>query len=317
MNRVRSCLLAAVILWVAGSSLPGCLPRHFLAAQVVGILDDGMAAFEADDDLSLIETALPGEIKLLEALLVSSPNDRRALNLLSRLYASYAFAFLEPRFERDLLSARGCVSHPNPSKTSDFSPDREALSGYYLKGTEYALRSLQTKWPDWHQPITTTDQLTTLLQQLRPPDVPALFWYGFNLASYVRLNTDSIRIVSMAFQVPVVMHRVIALAPDYGDGLAHLVLLAYYARSPQVGGDPAEAKAHYEQLKKRTGPNFLLPDVFYARYYLQQQQDRSGFEQMLSAVLASPQHSSNFALLNQVARVRARLYQEAVDCLFL
>ncbi len=296
--------------------LAGCAPRAYIAGQVGQMVADGMTAFEAEDDLDLVEKALPANIKLLEALLASSPDDRRLLTLLSRLHASYAFAFLETDLERGLLASDGCTPSQPEAGAGGPPPTRESVARYYRKGLQYGLRALQADHDAWRHEIDHPEALGKRLAALRPEDAPALFWYAFNLGAFIRLNADSIRVASQAHIVPSAMQRVIDLDPSYYYGLAHLVLLAYHARSPALGGDASAARRHYDTFRAAAGEDFLLAQVFHARYLLHQQQDRSGFESELAAVLARPENPAACRLLNQVARVRARIYLDAADCLF-
>jgi hypothetical protein len=64
------------------------------------------------------------------------------------------------------------------------------------------------------------------------------------------------------------------------------------------------------------GDNLLLPDLFYARYVLVQQQDRDQFEQLLSAIKTSADPDPRFRLFNRVARQRASVYLSMADRLF-
>ena len=90
-------ILLPVLLFV----FSGCTPRQMAVREMTGILQSGAARLEQDDDLELIEAALPANIKLLESLLAESPGDPQIHVLLARLYGSYAFAFAE----RDLEAA--------------------------------------------------------------------------------------------------------------------------------------------------------------------------------------------------------------------
>ena len=48
-----------------------------IVRQMTDLVDTGFTAFERDDDLDLMEKAMPANIKLLEAMLANSPHDRR------------------------------------------------------------------------------------------------------------------------------------------------------------------------------------------------------------------------------------------------
>jgi hypothetical protein len=85
-------------------ALAACSPTTVIVRQMTDLVDDGMIAFERDDDLDLIEKAIPANIKLLEVMLANSPDDCRLITLLSRFYGSYAFGFAETRLGKGPLS---------------------------------------------------------------------------------------------------------------------------------------------------------------------------------------------------------------------
>ncbi len=88
-----------------------------------------------------------------------------------------------------------------------------------------------------------------------------------------------------AHRVEKTMQRAIELDESYFHSVAHLVLFGYYAaRSPLVGGNPALALEHYRRLKQLHGDTFKLTDLYFARYYLYNQQDREGFTEVLNRV---------------------------------
>ena len=95
-----------------------CSPRVLIVRQMADMADVGITAFERDSDLDLVERAIPAHIKLLEGLLVNSPDDRRLITLLSRLYGSYGFGFVETRLETALFvpANHGAASPDIPTK---------------------------------------------------------------------------------------------------------------------------------------------------------------------------------------------------------
>ena len=113
------------------------------------------------------------------------------------------------------------------------------------------------------------------------------------------------------------MKRVIEIDPSYNHGNAHLFLLTYYAsRPPMLGGNLDSAQSHYKQLKDLAGDDFLLADLYYARYYLHQRQEREKYRQVLDGILHHPGGRKAYRLYNKVAVNRAKLYLEAIDRLF-
>ena len=295
---------------LVGSSMivTGCSTRRWMVQEMTAVMQAGTAVQEQDDDLEMIEAALPANIKLLETLLASSPGDRSLLILLSRQYGSYSFGFLTYDLERAELVDVAAASAAAVKQL------RGRLSRYYQKGTEYAQRALDVRYPQSRRQLASISSAGKLIDSMDAKDVPALFWFGFNLSGYVNLNRDSIRAVSRAHLVQKAMQRVLELEPSYFHHSAHLILMAYYAsRSPMMGGNLEAARKHHQALGKASNQNFLLNDVLFARYYLYQKQDRPAFIETLSGMADRARKIEEYRLFNAIAVKRARLYLEAVD----
>ena len=289
-----------------------CAPRQLMLDEMVVTLEAGLPAFEQEGDLAMLESALPANIKLLEALRISRPANPRLLVLLSRMHAARTFAFAEQRLEAAMLGAG-----PGTDGQRTVASFREPLNRYYLKGAGYALDALEVRHPDVRQQVGHVATVEGFLKGLKTDDVPALFWYGFNLGAYVNQNRDAIPAIARAHLAEKAMLRVIALDETYFHGSAHLFLMVFYAsRSPMLGGSPEKARDHYRRLKALAGENFLLADVYHARYVLYRAQDRRAYEAALQRVMAQPVDKGASPFLNAVAVRRAAIYLNAADRLF-
>ena len=297
---------------VALSVLWSCSTRKLMVTEMTDLMETGAGAFETDDDLYMLQQALPAHIKLLEALLASDPQNERLLILLARLYGSYSFLFIDGRLERfQLTGSPPAAGEETPAELKD-----KALR-YYGRGVEYALAALQIRHPRATESLYQVTSSASFVQSLQRPDLAALFWYGFNLSGLVNHSRDSVAAIARAHLIEKAMQRVIELQPDFYHGSAHLVLMIYYAsRSPMMGGNLARAQGHYDQLKNLNGDKLLLTDLFYARTVVVQQQNRRLFEETLTAVAGSADTDARFRLFNRVARDRALVYLSAADRLF-
>jgi len=307
MNLKRCLLTAALTTLVIA-----CSPKAMIVHQMTAMMDSGIIVFERDSDLDLVEKAIPANIKLMEAMLANSPADDRLAVLIARLYGSYGFGFVETRLETTLYS---------PSSKDIDQLDRAALkrqlNRMYEKGMDYALTALEQRGPGARTAFTKVTTITPYLARLEKADVAPLFWYGFNLGAWVNSNLDSIRAVSRAHVARKIMERVLELDPTFNAGGAHLFLLAYFgSRSPMMGGDQTKARGHYRQLKQIAGDDYLLADLFYARFCLPQQQDRDGFIATMQKIVDHPPPEGNLALYNAIAARRAVNSLAAVDLFF-
>lgn len=277
--------------------------------EMAQVVDDALPTMETETDLDLVEKALPGQIKLLEAFLVSDPHNDQLRLLLARFYGLYAFGFVEARVEEgELLGtlSRASVSHL-----------RESLKRYYRKGTDYARQVLEDRHPACIDGLKRSKTAAVCFAETGLKDAPALFWFGFNLGNYVNQSRNSIRVLSKANLAKLTMQQVLILDPSYYHGGAHLFLMNYYASRPgTMGGNLQSADLHRTALDSLTGDMFLLSDLFYARYFLPQRQARTEFEDTLNRVVREASRSDAYPLLNAVAARRAVIYLNAVDRLF-
>jgi len=282
----------------------------FVVNEIASISETGAAVFEQDDDLEMLEKAIPGNIKLFEALLENSPNNNRLLLLLSRLYASYSFAFYEGKLEASLLT-------PVPSGYDEQQRLKESVTRYYTKGAGYALRALKTRYPEADDKFKNPDSADILLGMMTKEDVPALFWYGFNLGSCINLNRDSVYYISKTYLADKIMNRVTELDPDYYYGGAHLFLIAYYASAPPYSDEKLKLSLfHYNRIKERKGDAFLLSELYYGRYYLWRRQEKEKFNEVMKEIIKSSGKNKEHLFYNAIAAQRAKIYLQAIDLLF-
>ena len=301
-------LIAALLLTTA---FGGCSARHMAVDQIAVMVDTGLAAFEADDDMQMLKSAFPGNIKLLEALLVNQPDNYTMHVLLARLYGSYAFAFPETEMEVAALAEDENDTGQDPAVL------RSTADRYYRKGTTYALAALELKYPGITEKLPDKDLAAESIAGIRKAELPALFWYGFNLGAHVNLNKNSVQALSQAHLAVKAMQRMVALDPAYYHGGAHLFFMVWYgSRSPMMGGSREKATRHYRAVSAISGEKLTLADLYYARYCLYQAGDRDAFLKTLDRVVADQERVPELRMLNAVAAKRAKAYIAAVDEFF-
>jgi hypothetical protein len=296
-------IVNTAVLVLLGVLSSQCSIRSMAIREVTDLVADGVPAFERDDDIELIAEALPANIKLLEALLESDPDNAQLLALLSQMYASYTFGFIETALDQPEIPNEDAV--------------KARVNRLYLRGIAYGERALTLAAGSCEKTIKVATQVDACFQALDQESVPALFWYGFNLAAYINRNLDNVGALGQGVFVEKAMQRVIALEENYMFGSAHLLLMAYFgSRPPMMGGSAEKAKQHYERIKVLSKGNFKLADVYYARYVLVQQNNREGFEKLLKPLLSKKpeqEEAAGLRLYNAMAKSRAELYLKSID----
>lgn len=309
LNLIGITLVMAAAIMVSAS---GCVPRNIMVAAFVDMVQDGLPVIEQEQDLQLLANALPSQIKLMESLLSSDPDNRELLILLARLYGGYAFAVLETEFE-----ARhwGQPSVLEVAYTEEKLED--AIASYFQRGAQFALQALEIDYPQAQLQLQKPQSTDRFMDALTLEDVPALFWYGFNLGGYSQHRLDSILVMANVYQVEKAMQRVTVLDPGYYHGSAHLALLAYYAsRSPMTGGNPALAEVQFKRHQLLSSEASDLRQLYWARYVLVQRQEKEKYIKTLGQVAQALKPGESEGLLSSVAAARAKIYLGAIDQFF-
>jgi hypothetical protein len=272
-----------VVAFLASFLWTGCV-RTLAVSTVSGIADDGFGALTEESDLDFAQQALPGNIKLLEVMLRSDPENERLLRLCSLGYSSYALGFLE-------------------------DTDRARAREFYRRGRDYGLRLLRKNEGLSKGLDGTLDDLKTALRKGGPSDVPGAFWAAFGWGGYIELSLDDMDAIGDLPRAEELMRFVLAQDSAYFYGGAAVFLGTLYGSRPKMlGGDPELSKRMFERALKINGGKFLMTNIYYARSYAVQTQNETLFQELLTSTEnASLEILPEFRLANAIAQRKARL----------
>lgn len=251
------------------------------------------AAFE-ECDPELARVAIPSNIKLLEGLLKSDPDNRHVLAALCQGLSGYSHLFVE---------------YDSPQRASDL----------YLRAREFGFRALGEKGEFLKGLGTSGPQLHEKLQTFSREDLEPLFWVTFSWNAWVNLNLDQPVAIAEFPILDACAERITELGGDYMFGLPWVLLgSTLSARPPLFGGDPDRAKFSFERALTMSRGEFFLVQYHYAKYYAVRVQDRSLFDRLLQDVLeGDPQAIRDVCLINRVIQQRAVELKKKADDLFL
>ena len=282
-------LLVAVCLV---SSACSTIDRYALRTTAV-MLERGRKAALDEPDFQLGRDAVASQLKLIETMLVSDPENITLRRLVAEGFGGYAFLFVE-----------------------DAEPQR--AKGLYLRGRDHALASLALKSVFKGLKDKDIESFEKSLKWAKKDDVPDLYWAGFGWAGLVNLSKDDASVLADLPKVVLLMKRVYELDPSYQFGGADLFFGVYYASRPvMLGGDPAKAKTHFEWAHKITRGQYLMAHVLNARWYAVAVQDRELFKQLLNKVIEA--HAGTLPearLTDEAAKRKAAALLEKIDDYF-
>jgi hypothetical protein len=259
-----------------------------------GILTYGMAALFEESDLTIAEQAIPGNLKLVEALYKAKDgDDDRLATMLAQGYTGYALGFVE-----------------------DTDPER--AKAIYIRARDYGLKVLRkNKKFDaaFTQDIAAfQDGVNTFSKD----DVPTIFWTANAWGNLVNLGMADPEIVGDLSKVNALMDFVLRTDEQFFYGSAHLYFGTILATMPKVlGGKPERAKAHFDTCFAIGEKKMLLPYFYMAKSYAVQVQDKELFLSLLKSVEDAPiDILPEQRLVNAIAKRKAKALAARADDLF-
>ncbi len=277
--------------------LPSCSFKSIALNITADLFEEGQSAFEEEGDLQLAEQSMGANLKVLEALLKSSPDHEGLLVLLSKSYGGYSFAFIEDAYDE--------LKTENETKSSFH---KERASRFYLRARDFSFKVLKEDADFKHALQKDFSTFEKSLEGFDREDVPALFWTAYNWGNWINLNLHSPAAIADAPRVERLMNRVLNLDENYFFAGSHIFYGVYYGGRPSMlGGNPSKARNHFEKALKLTKRKILITQVLYAQYYALPTGNEELFEGLLGEVIkADDQIYPEQNLITQIAKKKAR-----------
>jgi len=298
---IRSCISG--LLWVALSSgVAGCSIERLAVDKVGDALSGGAGTYATDEDPELVGAALPFSLKLVESLLVKSPDHLGLLTTASSGFTQYAYGFVQLPAEiteqDDLARAWN---------------ERDRARRLYLRARDYGLRGLEVRHPGLHERFLVNPH--EALRVTGRGDVELLYWTAAAWGSAIGLGKDDPSLVSDLPFIEALATRMLELDPAFGDGAVHSFMITWEMARFGTDGDPAErATAHYRQAIELSQGLDAGPYVTYADSVCRTREDRRCFTEALESALAiDPDARPSIRLANTLMQRRARFLLDNVD----
>lgn len=274
---VPSLFFAAVV------TLQGCSLAHVDDNLPYGVLNN--------NDLQLVEDGLPTYLLMVDGLIENWPESESLLSSGADLYGAYAGLFVKEQDRARKLS---------------------------IKALDYGFRAACAHDKDYCDLRSlSVPEFEALLEDANKGDVPVLFSLGGAWAGYIQQNTNDWNAVAELGRVEAIMERIVALDEQYQYGQAHMYLGVLNSILPaSLGGNPEQAKTHFEQSVQLVDGKNLLAKVLYAEKYARLLFDRELHDSLLNEVLAADPDVHGLTLQNTYAQQQAEALLADADDYF-
>lgn len=281
---VRATFLFALLVLQTGCAA-------FISSKVNNAADNLTTAIQNQDDPDLVRDGAPAYLILMDSLVEGSPDNGDILEAAAALYSAYAAVFVV-----------------DPERAARLSNRARSYAGRALctgKGTLCGLGELPF------------DDMQLLLAQASDDDLPGLFTYCVAWLVYIRAHSDDWGALADLAKVELALDRVLELDEDYENGSPHLYLgILQTLRPPALGGQPEEARVHFERAIVLSDGKDLSINVEFARGYARLLYERELHDRLLTEVLEADPVQPRLTLTNTLAQRDARALLESADDYF-
>jgi hypothetical protein len=282
-------VVRATFLFVLLVLQTGC--AAFISSKVNNAADNLTTAIQNQDDPDLVRDGAPAYLILMDSLVEGSPDNGDILEAAATLYSAYAAVFVV-----------------DPERAARLSNRARGYAGRALctgKGTLCGLGELPF------------DDMQLLLAQASDDDLPGLFTYCVAWLVYIRAHSDDWGALADLAKVELALDRVLELDEDYENGSPHLYLgILQTLRPPALGGQPEEARVHFERAIVLSDGKDLSINVEFARGYARLLYERELHDRLLTEVLEADPVQPRLTLTNTLAQRDARALLESADDYF-
>lgn len=242
------------------------------------------------DDPAIVAAGAPAYLLLLDALILTYPDNEDFLLAGSRLYGAYAGVFASDKEQAKHMADKAMTY----ARRALCEYDRAACS--LIDGPQ--------------------DQLVTGLQQRYDDDDIAVFYAkAAAWAGWIQANSDNWHAIAQLSKVKALMEWVASHDPSFDNATVQVYLGVLESQlPPSLGGKPDLAQAYFERAIAMTEGRNLMAYVLYAKQYARLMFEQELHDRLLKEALAADPHHEGLTLINRLAqRQAAELLAESPD----
>ncbi len=164
--------------------------------------------------------------------------------------------------------------------------DKIKKDSLFLKGAEVAKYSILNDSlfkSTFNQTIGDDDFKMLSALSVAPKElVPGMYWWATNKLWYLN-NKPAIERINHRELLEVIMHRIIALEPDYLYGGPYRFFGIFYSRIPGV--EISQSKSYFEKAIN-SYPDYFGNKVQMSEFYYQKAENKNSFQNQLNSIIS-------------------------------
>ena len=266
---------------VLGVALTAPLWLGGCANLVAGMAADTLsAAILNEDDPRLVRTGVPAYLLLVDGLISQSPDNPDLLSAGAQLFSLYG---------------------------STFAEDDEHAAALTEKARRYGERAACAAVAEFCGAAALPyDAFVSQLSEFDDRDVDYLNSFAISWLSHLDATSEDWSAVAELPWVEAALERVRVIDPAHDNGgLQSYLGILKSLRPPALGGEPEQARAHFERALEISGGQNLSIKLEYARRYARMMFEQELHDRLLREVLDAPADVAGYTLFNTLAKAEA------------
>lgn len=265
MKHAVTVLIALILAGCSVTQLPQNLSRSMLN----------------QDDPSLVEAGAPAYLLLLDALILTYPDNEGFLLAGAQLYGAYAGVF----------SSNEGTAKLHADKAMNYA--RRAICSYDRKACEL-------------EQLTPESLLTLLNKKYDEDDLEVFYAFGSAWAGWIQANADDWNAIAQLSKVTTLLKWVERYDPGYDYGTLQVYLGVLETQlPPSVGGKPEVGRGHFEKALELSDGKHLMAKVMYAKQYARLMFEQELHDRLLKETLDADPQKEGLTLINRLAQRQA------------
>ena len=253
-----------------------------LSACSVGNLPGNLSrSMMNQDDPAVVEAGAPAYLLLLDALILTYPDNEDFLLSGARLYGAYAGVFA-----RDPQQAKHMADKAmNYARRALCEYDEDACA--LIDGPQEAIRA-------------------GLDEDYDEDDIAMFYGMAAAWAGWIQANSDDWNAIAQLGKVKTLMEWVASIDPSYDNATVQVYLGVLETQiPPSLGGKPEVGRGYFENAIRLSEGHNLMAKVLFAKQYARLMFDQALHDQLLQEALDTDPRYEGLTLINRLAQQQA------------